>query len=57
MIDLEPRRLQIFGNAAPLSASVTTIARARGRELGQIRTQELRNFAQICTAPILSERG
>ena len=29
MIDLGPRRLQIFGNAARLSASITTIARAR----------------------------
>ena len=29
MIDLGPRRLQIFGNAARLGASIPTIARAR----------------------------
>ena len=29
MIDLGPRRLQIFGNAARLSASIPTIARSR----------------------------
>ena len=41
MIDLGPRRLQIFGNAARLSASITTIARARKavipKTIGNIR--------------------
>ena len=41
MIDLGPRRLQIFGNAARLSASIPTIARARKavipKTIGNIR--------------------
>jgi hypothetical protein len=41
MIDLGPRRLQIFGNAVRLSASIPTIARARKavilKTIGDIR--------------------
>ena len=41
MIDLGPRRLQIFGNAARLSASIPTIAGARKavipKTIGNIR--------------------
>ena len=41
MIDLGPPRLQISGNAARLSASITTIARARKavipKTIGNIR--------------------